>query len=161
MTIRIYIANLSAYVSGELKGEWLNLPATDEEISALMQRIGNPEEVVIHDYESFIAGFSIDEYDSILELNEIAEELEALDEHELNAIEAYLEAFSNNIREALDKYGDCIFYPDCTLEDVAVELFDECYNIPDEVKYYIDYEAFARDLRFDGYEEVTNGVIRR
>jgi len=46
----------------------------------------------------------------------------------------------------------------------AEELFDECYlhEVPESVRYYIDYEKFARDL-FMGdyyYDEDTGYVFR-
>ena len=36
-------------------------------------------------------------------------------------------------------------------KEYAEELFDECYihDIPDNLKTYIDYEKFARDLEMD------------
>jgi antirestriction protein len=45
------------------------------------------------------------------------------------------------------------------LEEVAEELIDECYNIPEFALRYFDYSAFARDLSFDGYTETKYGVI--
>jgi hypothetical protein len=45
--------------------------------------------------------------------------------------------------------------------DVARELFDDLYGheIPDHLRHYIDYDAFARDLRCGGevYEFTFNG----
>ena len=48
-----------------------------------------------------------------------------------------------------------------SLEDVAYEIVDECYDLPDIAQRYFDYKAFARDLGFDGYTETENGVIYR
>ena len=53
-----------------------------------------------------------------------------------------------------------------SLEDVAEEIVEECY-IPDNARNsdieffarYFNYEAFARDLGFDGYAETNFGVI--
>jgi len=36
------------------------------------------------------------------------------------------------------------------LIDAASEIFDEVYDLPDEVKMYIDYEKYADDLRCGG-----------
>ena len=57
----------------------------------------------------------------------------------------------NDLAEALDKVDDVCLSP-CSLLDAATELFDECYahEIPDLVRNYIDYEAFARDCRLGG-----------
>ena len=56
--------------------------------------------------------------------------------------------------------GYFTFYSNMRMEEVARELIDECYDIPENIKHYIDYELFAQDLSLDGYEEVANGVIR-
>lgn len=47
------------------------------------------------------------------------------------------------------------------MQEVAEELVDEgCFgDIPANIVNYIDYEAIARDLRYEGYTEVRNGVI--
>lgn len=37
-----------------------------------------------------------------------------------------------------------------TLKDASAELFDELYNLPEEVRIYIDYEKFARDCEQGG-----------
>ena len=50
-----------------------------------------------------------------------------------------------------------------SLEDAAAQLFDECYahDIPETLRYYIDYEKFARDVRLGGdmVEFEYNGTI--
>ena len=39
--------------------------------------------------------------------------------------------------------------------EYATNLFDECYlhDIPENLRFYIDYERFARDLEMDYYHE--------
>ena len=46
--------------------------------------------------------------------------------------------------------------------DVAYNLVNECYDLErmlGNLVSYFDYNAFARDLSYDGYEETSNGVI--
>lgn len=172
--IKIYIANLGKYNEGYLVGEWISLPATEEELEELFVRIkvGHYdeegeyvpyymedgivyEEVAIHDYETEITGLTIDEYTSISRLNELAEELEDRDNEE---IEAIIEATGCDLEDALEvRYYT--FYKGYSLEDVAEEIVEQCYDIPEFALRYFDYEAFARDLSYDGYTEVENGVI--
>ena len=48
------------------------------------------------------------------------------------------------------------------LTEVAEQLVNECYftkETPDIFTRYFDYEAFGRDLGFDGYTETKYGVI--
>lgn len=54
-----------------------------------------------------------------------------------------------------------LFYPNMTLADVAEGLVSEGIfgAVSDMLMPYIDYEAIARDLKHDGYIEVTDGVI--
>lgn len=49
--------------------------------------------------------------------------------------------------QAMNKVDEPSIY-DGNLLDAASELFDECYlpNVPDNIKYYIDYEKFARHM---------------
>jgi len=157
LEIRIYIANLAAYNSGILRGEWLDLPATADEISDTLKRVlgDHDEEYAIHDYE---APFAISEYDGIDAINEIAE---ALTDTTDAARFSYLLDQGYDKNYALDNFDDVTFYSDMTLEDVAAELVDDgCFGtIPDSLKNYIDYEAIARDLSFDSYCETTDGVF--
>lgn len=65
-------------------------------------------------------------------------------------------------QEAKDIYENesYTYYAGMTLSDVAYWIVDECYDLPEIAKRYFDYDAFARDLGFDGYSETENGVIR-
>lgn len=55
----------------------------------------------------------------------------------------------NKLRDLEDALGmlDDVNISACSLKDAASELFDECYlsEVPENVRPYIDYEAFARD----------------
>ena len=166
--LNIYVANLGKYNEGFLVGEWLELPATQEQITEMYDRIkichdekvycdccGNPyEEVAIHDYETDIAGIEIGEWSSIDELNELAESLEELNENDREVIEALLEA-GYDLEEAMEKKDDCIVWTNCNdMSDVAYEycqmsgMFE---NVPDFVERYFDYDAFGRDMDLEGY----------
>ena len=126
-----------------------------------------------HDPEFFINDYEftceielgdVHEMDSITEWNERCEEAAALEEYELEEIAAAIEAFGMTFSEAMERQqrGCFIFYPGQDLEDVAYELADEFLEsdrTPDFIKRYFDYEAFARDLHFDGYTETQYGVI--
>lgn len=71
--------------------------------------------------------------------------------------------FAELVENNGDSWADDItFYDGQTLEDVAEELFFECYDVPDDLRPYIDINAFARDLSFGGkYKEGLYGVIYR
>ena len=66
----------------------------------------------------------------------------------------------NDYEENWDQ--DIVFYKNKTMLDVAYEIIDECYNLEKmlgNLANYFDYNAFARDLSYDGYTETSNGVI--
>lgn len=151
MKLTGYITNLGAYNNGKLIGEWVNFPITDEETTAVLDRIGNPEEVFFTDWDDVKLG----EFISINEVNELAEDLEAVD---ADIVAAIMEADGSYLREAIDRVDSVTFYEGMTLEDVAYTLVDEM-DLPEFARTYFDYEAFMRDLKIDSYYEVSNGVV--
>ena len=146
-------------------GFWVELPCDlDEALERLAASTGeevDEMEVFINDFETDINGLEISENSNISDLNDLAERLEALDEYDLEKLEAILEADGGSLENALDNIDDYTYYANMSLEDVAHEIVDECYDLPDIAQRYFDYAAFARDLGFDGYTETENGVIYR
>lgn len=168
--IEICLTNLGKYNEGELIYSRLALPATDEEIQTAYDEIGVAdgtmyEESFISDYETEINGLRISEYASLDDLNELAEELENFDEYELEAFGAMLE-YGYATDEALKKVqdGDYMYYSGCySMAEVAEQYADETgllSNIPDDLRYYFDFEAYGRDMEINGsFVETESGYI--
>ena len=156
--LNAYITNLGKYNEGELVGEWISLPITEDELEEVLERIGINEEYEEYFFIDSDADFShnLGEYENIDDLNELGEALEGAD---ADLIAAIMEAYTSDINDALDMVDDVIFYPGYSLIDVAYEIVEECYELPEIAQRYFDYEAFARDLSFDGYTETAQGVI--
>ena len=148
-------------------GFWVELPCNlDKTLERLAESTGedvDEMEVFINDFETEINGLEISENTDISDLNDIAEQLESLDEYDLEKLEAILEADGGSLENALDNIDDYIYYSNMSLEDVASEMIDEGVfgDIPDSIINYIDTSAIARDLGYDGYTETENGVIYR
>lgn len=152
-------------------GEWLTLPMDPDSLVETLKHIAlvmgdNDPEWAIHDYEwtTDIDLFDISENDNIMELNERLQELESLEEWELEEVAAAIEAFGYEFLEAVDRQqrGYFTLYRNMDLTEVAEEIVNECYftkDTPDIFTRYFDYEAFGRDLGFDGYTETKYGVI--
>lgn len=152
-------------------GKWITLPmdadALEEELKTIAAAMNdNDPEWAVHDYEwtTDIDLFDVSEYENILTLNEKLQELESLEEWELEEVAAAMEAFSYDFLEAVDRQqrGCFTLYRNMDLTEVAEELVNECYftkDTPDIFTRYFDYEAFGRDLRYDGYTETKYGVI--
>ena len=155
-------------VNGADGGQWITLPMEEEELQEVLEHIAaamgdQDPEWFINDYEWTIETElgDVHEMDSISEWNERCQEADDLEEWEAEEIAAAMEAYGYTFAEALDRQqrGCFIFYPGQDLEEVAEDLINECYDLPEFALRYFDYEAFARDLSFDGYTETKYGVI--
>lgn len=164
--MKIYLTNLGKYNEGELVGEWVELPVSEEELSEVFDRIGineEYEEYFIADYECDF--YEVEEYENLDTLNEIAERIEELDEVGSKVVKALMSELGYTLDEALDKVnnGDYRIYYDCEdMADVAYQVVDECgylNNVPDNVARYFDYESFGRDLDLEGTYISANDEI--
>lgn len=152
-------------------GEWITLPMDADELEEVLENVAakmgdEDPEWAIHDYEwtSEIELGEVDEMDSIQEWNERCQEADSLQEWEAEEIAAAMEAYDYSFSEAYERQqrGCFIFYSGQDLSDVAYSLIEECYftkDTPEIFTRYFDYDAFARDLSFDGYTETKYGVI--
>lgn len=172
--IKLYIANLGKYNEGELVGDWIELPASEVEIQALfldikLGQIVNGEyvhgyeekgviyeEFAIHDVDTDISALyrSIGEYDNLDRLNELAEMMESLNDHDQKKLEGIMEwGTESNFIEAVENLENYILYEDINSEeDLGYYWLEEsgCYEIPEHLRYYIDYEKFGRDMSING-----------
>ena len=158
--MKAYITNLGKYTEGELVGKWISFPIDEDDFQDELESIGVKEDTMyeewfITDYDCSLFDMydAFGEYPNIDDINEVAE---ALEDHE-SEFTALMEVCSYT--DALGYLENYTFYEGMTLEDVAYEIVEECYNLPEIAQRYFDYKAFARDLGFDGYCETSNGVI--
>ena len=148
-------------------GQWINLPMEEDELEETLNQIAeyigdNDPEWAIHDYEwTDIEFVKVSEYDSIITLNETLTRLSDLESYEQEEVAAAIEAWEYSLEEAIDRQerGCFTFYPGMDMEEVAEELVNDCYDLPEFALRYFDFAAFARDLGFDGYTETAFGVI--
>ena len=152
--MQIYIADLSAYNAGYLKGEWIQLPTEEDEINdALLRQSQNGKsDYAIHDWE---LPFKISEYTNPLKINEICTILNDLDINEslINHIEySYGIDIKNTDYQTLKNYLDEIYTIDAmTDSEFARNYINEYYSeqidsMPWEISYSIDYEAVYSKL---------------
>ena len=156
--INIFITNLGKYNEGFLIGEWLSLPADEAALASVLERIGindEYEEYFITDHETDIDGLEIGEYSSIDTLNSWAKTYDSLQKYEAQALKAFLEngcSFDEAFQNVSN--GDYLILSNCSdMTDVAYQVIEESgylSNVPENVSRYFDYEAFGRDLRFEG-----------
>jgi len=160
---RICIQNLSAYNGGRLIFEWLDLPASEDEIHAAQSRIlekGGGEELMLADSEGF--PFKVGEYDSLARLNEWAE---ALDGEDVEMIEAYcgnihITADSdprNTIQDAKDAFVGEFRSRAEFAEETYLSVYER--EIPDFLRNHIDWYSVGSELLNDHWE--INGYYFR
>lgn len=154
----------------------LSLPMEEEELIEALKNINvcNEEGEVIQEYiistwnfgeyasELDCRDFANIELENIFTVNDWAEELAEVDsERDLEVLQAIAEASGGSIGDVLEVYNKDYyqFYQGMNLTDVAEELINDCYNLPEFALIYFDFEAFGRDLGFDGYTETSKGVI--
>ncbi|MBB2154795.1 antirestriction protein ArdA [Gluconacetobacter diazotrophicus] len=148
---RIYAACLASYNNGYLHGAWIDATqgADDirSEIAEMLKAspIEGAEEFAIHDYEGF-EDVSIGEYQGIDSVARIAA---FIGEHgALGA--AVLEYCDGDMDQAETTMSDGYIGEYPSLPDYMEELTTECAEIPEAVRYYIDWEAMARDAVLGG-----------
>ena len=164
--MRIYVACLASYNAGTLHGTWIDLAGktaddVQKEISEMLAQspILRGEEWAIYDFEGF-GPLRISEQQDIAELAELAE---AYEEHGEPLL-----CWADNlgdIPEAIETFEDAFQGEYASPEDYAEEWLEGTGGLngmPEDLRGYFDYEAFARDLRLGGdmtYLDAPGGGI--
>lgn len=150
MTARVYVGTYAKYNNGNLFGKWLELEDYSdkegflEECEELHSDEEDPE-LMFQDWEGIPNGMISESHID----DEVWEMLEAYNEHDEGAVNAYCSLFGSwNKRDFEDRYRGQY----SSWRDFAEELVDEMgylAEMPDHLQNYFDYDAYARDLRFD------------
>lgn len=155
--IRIYVACLASYNNGILHGAWIDATQGIDEIWKSVKTmltnlpITDAEEWAIHDYEGF-EGIPINEYDSF---ETIAQYAEFIEEHGI--LGAKLIAYYSGFDDARDAITDRYAGEYGSLSDYAEQLTEDTTQIPESLRYYIDYEKMARDLEINDVLAIEAG----
>lgn len=166
--LNIYLTNLGRYNEGVLDGKWVELPITREKYLEILREIHidgvRYEEMFITDYECDFADIdSFGEYESIDELNYLAELVCDMTEFEEKTFEAAQEMEGCrlsvkdmiNIALNLDAY-----YLNTAIEDewdLGKYFVDECgQEVPEWLERYIDYKKYGEVILEDGECALTS-----
>lgn len=178
-----FVTNLGKYNEGELVGEWVKFPTTEEELKKVFERIGigtadefgQPyEEWFITDYECPIseAHKLLGEYESLDKLNYLASLLDNMSSWEQDQFVAIMDSGCDQVND-LDDMINLAFNID--KYDVIPDISDHYdlgyYYVHDAGIYsekelgplanYIDYERFGRDIAMDEQGRFTDfGYVR-
>lgn len=155
MTTTTTTASAFFYVDGiPTKGVWVDLDAstTWESIAEQIREAipgADCDEILCADAEGFARHF-LSRYDGfdLKAFNEWIEAAEAAT-YPLEVIEAYCDGIGDWTPEAVSDADECYFGEHESDEDFAADLLEntgELSSIPESLRYYFDYEKYARDL---------------
>lgn len=160
---RIYIASLSDYNAGRLIGEWVDIDATTTEedlyeaVAAVLAQSREPgaEEFAIHDYDGFPAGL-VGEYEP---LARVAAYGAFLAEDDGGERFAFLDVLGFSLApDALeDAFSEAFYGVYETRAEFAESLLEDIgtlASVPDDLRPYFDFDAYARDLEFGDFAYV-------
>lgn len=102
------------------------------------------------------------DYVSLMDVNDVAERLEALEDEDAEKLEAMAE-YCDNLDDIESAWNKSFFISDTTLSAYAELHAEECgflEAVPDFIRGYIDWEDMAEDMKIgDGYSEINGGVL--
>lgn len=173
--LKVFITNLGMYNEGVLCGEWIELPIEEEDLNEVFDKIkichenedgetvnyydsvGNLyEEIFFTDFETDIDGLEIPEHISIEDLNEMAEDIDNLNEEEQDILSGLLKEGGYSYEDAIsiiDNQQYNVYYDCFDMSDVAEQVVEQCGyldEMPEHLRNYFDYEAYGRDLEIEG-----------
>jgi antirestriction protein len=163
------------YVDGTpTKGIWFDIDSTsdtDDVLEALANakliprdEDGEPEyggDLLVADTEGALAHAFYSSRSDTLDLEDLVEVIEYCEDNHVD--EEAAAAYIDDRNEWSQKDFEDAYCGEYESEVAyAEELFDECYmhDVPENVRHYIDYEKFARDLFLSDYY-FTNGFVFR
>ena len=151
MTMRIYVGTYAKYNDGNLFGKWLDLEDytdRDDFYKACAELHADEEdpEFMFQDWEGILSNMINESYVS----PECWSLLDAYEKYDEDAVNAYCDCFGEwNERDFNERYRGRYD----SWEHMAEELLEETgelNRIPENLRYYFDYEKYANDLRISG-----------
>jgi antirestriction protein len=148
------ITNLAEYNNGNLIYKWLEFPCTEDDFTAALKAIGNPEEYFISDYDDDThlgVAQILGEYPSYQDMQGLAEVLEDMDRDTLEAInEVWGWTEVKNVLNGTCDIDDYQLLSDVNdqadLGDYYAEELGIYESMPETVRRYFNAEAFGRDI---------------
>ena len=143
--MQIYIADLQAYNSGYLKGEWIQLPTEDDDI----------QDAILRQSQNGQSDFAIHDWELPLKINELCHTIQELNlnKYLIQHLEySYEIDLKNTDTYTLKNYLDNIYTIEASnniefAQNFIYEFyFDQIEALPWEISYSIDYETLYKKL---------------
>lgn len=150
MYAKVYVGTYHKYASGSIKGDWIDLDGLDKESFLAecrdLHKDESDPELMFQDYEGFPDAFYSESH-----LDERLWDWLALNESDRDIVKVYLDDvdLGADIDTAREAYAGTFASP----EDWAADFWESTgmlRDIPESLRNYIDYEAYARDCRLGG-----------
>jgi len=147
--IKIYVACLASYNNGILHGAWIDATQGEDgiwtDVKAMLKSSPqeDAEEWAIHDYEGF-EGVNISEYEGFESVAEIAA---FIAEH--GVLGGKVLEYYGDLESAKTALEDHYAGEYKTVADFAEDITQETSDIPESLRFYIDYDHMARDLEIN------------
>ena len=166
--VGVYVGTYKKYNEGSLFGMWIDLEKCSDaeeffEVCRELHKDETDPELMFQDYQ----GFPEELYHESMTEEDIAKILEyvALSDDDKEMLEAFCECYggdASDIDDIESVRARCMGCYD-SFRDFADQCADEelaCMNAPEFCTRYFDYEAYARDLKYD-FSVSDNGYIFR
>ena len=171
MEPQAYISTYGLYNNGFLSGRWFAAYELydAEAVMAEIRRLALKDGIAESDLDDFVGeelmvqdtdGYPFDiKTDNIEELAEIGEAVEDNDELTLRIalLEASHGTYGMGYAEIIEAARDLCFTEGRDIEDCAAQLCEDmCIldEIPNHLRSYFDFSAYARDLKYEGFAEI-------
>ena len=143
MTAKVFVTTYSLYNQGrqfqsDQTGFWLN--CADYDLDELTDNFNLVDPVCNNDHEFMFPGFA--GFPECL-YSESGVDFETIVEVLLN------NGFVSDISEAIEKCEECYIF-EGDLADYAQEITESCYDIPEYLVNYINYEKMGHEMLYDG-----------
>lgn len=164
--VGVYVGTYKKYNEGSLSGMWIDLERVSDaeeffEVCRELHKDEEDPEFMMQDYQ----GFPEELYHESMSVEDVEKILAfvALDDDDREMLEAFCECYgvdatdADNIEDVRER---CMGQFD-TFQDFADQCADEeiaCMNAPEFCTRYFDYEAYARDLKYN-FSVSDNGYI--
>lgn len=155
----VYVGTYAKYNNGSISGKWLDLEDYvdhDDFIEACRELHKDEEdpELMFQDFE----GFPEEYYNESSIDPQVWEWLE-LDDNERNLVSAYLEgtSSSDNLSTTLETAQEKLVGVGDSAKEVIEQWADDVgilNEVPDNLKYYFDWDNYTRDILASGCFEV-------
>lgn len=166
--MKVYVGTYAKYNAGSLYGKWLSLEDFDSKEEFLKEAVSIHDneadpELMFQDYENIPNQLIGESW-----ISENLWRLMRLEEEEKEPFMIYVDNIGCDLDDFDKVYEDFQEsysgnwnenWSDPRLK-YAENLFDEIFEVPENIQLYIDYEKFSNDLFLSDYWEVDGHVFR-